>query len=83
MRASPVAGTAAFGKFMTVLQAVADAETPLTVAALARACGYPRATVHRIVCALAGHGMLAADLRALRDLSPAKPSTWPCRAAPR
>lgn len=59
MQASPVAGTAAFAKFMTVLQAVADAETPLSVAALARACGYPRATVHRIVCALAEHGMLA------------------------
>ena len=43
-----VAGAAAFAKFMTVLQAVADAQQPPTAAALARACGYPRPTVYRI-----------------------------------
>ena len=36
-----VAGAAAFAKFMTVLQAVADAQQPPTAAALARACGIP------------------------------------------
>ena len=52
-----VAGAAAFAKFMTVLQAVADAQQPPT-AALARACGYPRPTVYRILAALAEQGML-------------------------
>ncbi|MDQ8034462.1 MAG: IclR family transcriptional regulator [Bordetella sp.] len=58
MSESTVAGTAAFAKFMAVLQAVADAAEPPSVAALARACGYPRSTVHRIVAALAEQGML-------------------------
>ena len=53
-----VAGAAAFAKFMTVLQAVADAQQPPTAAALARACGYPRPTVYRILAALAEQGML-------------------------
>ena len=52
-----VAGAAAFAKFMTVLQAVADAQQPPT-AALARACSYPRPTVYRILAALAEQGML-------------------------
>lgn len=54
-----VAGAAAFAKFMTVLQAVADAPEPPTAAWLARSCGYPRPTVYRIVAALAEQGMLA------------------------
>ncbi|MGV2864666.1 IclR family transcriptional regulator [Achromobacter sp. AGC39] len=54
-----VAGAAAFGKFMAVLQAVADAPEPPTAAALARVCGYPRPTVYRIVAALAEQGMVA------------------------
>jgi len=54
-----VAGAAAFAKFMTVLQAVADAPQPPTAAALARSCGYPRPTVYRIVAALAEQGMVA------------------------
>lgn len=56
-----VAGTASFGKFMHVLQLVADwpeqGELP-NVAALMRASGYPRATVHRIVAALLAEGLL-------------------------
>ncbi|GAB1843222.1 MULTISPECIES: IclR family transcriptional regulator [Achromobacter] len=56
---SKVAGAAAFAKFMTVLQAVADAPSPPTAAALARGCGYPRPTVYRIVAALAEQGMVA------------------------
>ena len=43
---------------MTVLQAVADAQQPPTAAVLARACGYPRPTVYRILAALAEQGML-------------------------
>jgi len=54
-----VAGAAAFAKFMTVLQAVADAPEPPTAAWLARSCGYPRPTVYRIVAALAEQGMVA------------------------
>ncbi|MEJ8857750.1 IclR family transcriptional regulator [Variovorax robiniae] len=53
-----VAGTAAFSKFMRVLQLVADAEEPMNVAALMRASGYPRPTVHRIVQALIAERLL-------------------------
>lgn len=53
MSETKVAGAAAFAKFMTVLQAVADAPQPPTAASLARSCGYPRPTVYRIVAALA------------------------------
>jgi len=56
---SKVAGAAAFGKFMAVLQAVADAPQPPTAALLARACGYPRPTVYRILAALAEQGMVS------------------------
>jgi DNA-binding IclR family transcriptional regulator len=57
--ASAVAGTAAFGKFMQILQLVADATDVVTVASLARVSGYPRPTVHRIVSALLAERMLA------------------------
>ncbi|SEK16794.1 MULTISPECIES: IclR family transcriptional regulator [unclassified Variovorax] len=53
-----VAGTASFSKFMHVLQLVADAEEPVNVAALMRASGYPRPTVHRIVAALIAERLL-------------------------
>lgn len=56
-----VAGTQAFGKFMRVLQIVADAPEPPNVAALMRATGYPRPTVHRIVAALVAERMLEED----------------------
>ncbi|EHK67811.1 IclR family transcriptional regulator [Achromobacter arsenitoxydans] len=59
MPETKVAGAAAFAKFMTVLQAVADAPQPPTAAGLARTCGYPRPTVYRIVAALAEQGMVA------------------------
>jgi DNA-binding IclR family transcriptional regulator len=55
-----IAGTAAFSKFIAVLQLVADAETPLTVAKLSAASGYPRPTVHRIVAALQAEGLINA-----------------------
>ncbi|OWJ64297.1 IclR family transcriptional regulator [Inquilinus limosus] len=54
-----VQGAAAFGKAMAVLQAVADAPEPVSVAAIARLTGHPRPTVHRIVAALEAEGMLA------------------------
>lgn len=53
-----VAGTAAFSKFMHVLQIVADAAEPLTMARLVQASGYPRPTVHRIVAALTAEGLV-------------------------
>ena len=53
-----VAGTAAFSKFMRVLQLAADATGPVTVAMLARESGYPRPTVHRIVQALLAERLL-------------------------
>ena len=60
--ASPqVAGTQAFGKFMRVLQLVADAEQAPNVSALVLATGYPRPTVHRIVAALLAERMLLED----------------------
>ncbi|GJD53370.1 HTH-type transcriptional regulator XynR [Methylobacterium crusticola] len=54
-----IPGTAAFGKFMRVLQAVADAPGDMTVAGLCRITGFPRPTVHRIAAALVTEGMLA------------------------
>ena len=56
--ANQVAGTASFSKFMHVLQLVADAQEPVNVAALMRASGYPRPTVHRIVAALIAERLL-------------------------
>lgn len=56
-----VAGTASFGKFMHVLQLVADwpdGGEPPGIAGLVRESGYPRPTVHRIVAALLAEGLL-------------------------
>jgi DNA-binding IclR family transcriptional regulator len=53
-----VTGTAAFSKFMTVLQAISDADTPPSASQLALACGYPRPTVYRIVGALLAQGLV-------------------------
>lgn len=58
-----VAGTASFSKFMHVLQLVADAQEPVNVAALMRASGYPRPTVHRIVAALIAERLLVENER--------------------
>ena len=41
-----VAGTAAFSKFMRVLQWVADNPEPVGIAEIAKATGFPRPTVH-------------------------------------
>jgi DNA-binding IclR family transcriptional regulator len=56
---APVPGTAAFGKFMRVLQAVADATEPLSVADLAALVGLPRPTTYRIAAALMVEGLIA------------------------
>ncbi|SPD67498.1 IclR family transcriptional regulator (plasmid) [Cupriavidus taiwanensis] len=56
--AAKATGTAAFSKFMAVLQLVADAAEPQTVAQLSRASGYPRPTVYRIVGALLAEGLV-------------------------
>ena len=53
-----VPGTAAFTKFMNVLQAVSDAPQAPSVGELSKALGYPRPTTHRIVAALLAEGML-------------------------
>ena len=55
---SGVAGTAAFSKFMRVLQLVADCAEPVGIAEMAKATGFPRPTVHRIVAALQAERML-------------------------
>jgi DNA-binding IclR family transcriptional regulator len=58
--AKAVAGTAAFSKFIAVLQLIADASTPPNIAKLVAASGYPRPTVHRIVAALQAEGLVTA-----------------------
>lgn len=62
-RPNAVAGTAAFGKFIQVLQLVADAEVPPSAADLVRASGFPRPTLHRIVAALQVEGLLCPGSR--------------------
>jgi len=54
-----VAGTAAFSKFMSVLQLVADADASPNVAALSAGTGFPRSTVYRIVAALVAEGLIS------------------------
>jgi IclR family KDG regulon transcriptional repressor len=56
-------GTAAFSKFMAVLQRIADAGEPLNIAQLAAQTGYPRPTVYRIVGALIAEGLVIESLR--------------------
>ena len=56
------AGTAAFSKFVHLLQLVADSEQPCSIAELARRSGYPQATVYRTVAGLVAERMLALSL---------------------
>jgi IclR family transcriptional regulator, KDG regulon repressor len=51
-------GTAAFSKFLAVLQCIADAATPPGIAQLTAMAGYPRPTVYRIVGALIAEGLV-------------------------
>lgn len=57
--ATTVAGTAAFSKFMHLLQLVADTPEAMTVAELSKLSGYPRPTVYRTVAALIAERLLA------------------------
>lgn len=55
-----IAGTAAFSKFMHLLQIIADHPGPLTVPDLSKLSGYPRPTVYRTVAALIAERLLEA-----------------------
>ncbi|SAL60058.1 transcriptional regulator [Caballeronia arvi] len=61
--AAKATGTAAFSKFMAVLQLVADASEPPTIARLTAESGYPRPTVYRIVGALIAEGLVVESAR--------------------
>jgi IclR family KDG regulon transcriptional repressor len=52
-----IPGTAAFSKFIAVLQLIADTREPLTMAQISALSGYPRPTVYRILAALLAEGM--------------------------
>jgi DNA-binding IclR family transcriptional regulator len=58
-----IAGTAAFSKFIAVLQLIADQEAPLSIAQLSAQSGYPRPTVYRILAALMAEGMVVENPR--------------------
>lgn len=62
IEAARATGTAAFSKFMAILQLIADAGTPPTIAQLATQSGFPRPTVYRIVGALIAEGLVAESL---------------------
>lgn len=53
-----VQGAAAFSKFMTVLQTIADAPRGIDIAHLIKATPYPRGTVYRLVSALVAEGLV-------------------------
>lgn len=59
--AQQVQGTAAFSKFMTVLQVVADQPGQLDIAKLAKHLPYPRGTLYRIVAALSAEALIVED----------------------
>ncbi|MBI1620103.1 IclR family transcriptional regulator [Aquamicrobium zhengzhouense] len=56
-----VQGTAAFSKFMTVLQAIADNPGQLDIGKLTRQVQFPRATTYRIVAGLMAEGLVTQD----------------------
>jgi IclR family KDG regulon transcriptional repressor len=58
-----IAGTAAFSKFIAVLQLIADQEEPLSIAQISALSGYPRPTVYRILAALIAEGMVVENTR--------------------
>ncbi|MDR5856310.1 IclR family transcriptional regulator [Caballeronia sp. LZ062] len=61
--AARATGTAAFSKFMAVLQFIADSAEPPTIARLTAQSGYPRPTVYRIVGALMAEGLVVESAR--------------------
>jgi len=66
LEAARATGTAAFSKFMSVLQLIADAKDAPSVPQLAAASGFPRPTVYRIVGALMAEGLVVESRRAGR-----------------
>lgn len=60
-------GKSRTGRGLKVVEAVARAESPLSIAAIARATGLPRATTHRLVAVLDRQGYLRRDIGG-RDL---------------
>lgn len=67
---APVQGTAAFGKFIAVLQAIADASPPPDMRALVGQLAIPRATVYRLVAGLQKEGLVRIDRRGRFVLGP-------------
>lgn len=67
---SAVQGTAAFGKFVAVLQAIADASPPLDMRLLVTQVAMPRATVYRLVAGLQKEGFVRIDRRGRFVLGP-------------
>jgi DNA-binding IclR family transcriptional regulator len=65
-----VQGTAAFSKFMTILQIVSDAQEPLATAAISRVANLPRPTAYRIIAALISEGMLIETQSGMLQLGP-------------
>ncbi len=61
--AAKVTGTAAFSKFVHLLQIVSDNPEALSVPELASLSGYPRPTVYRTVAGLVAEGLLVESLR--------------------
>jgi IclR family KDG regulon transcriptional repressor len=61
--AEKATGTAAFSKFMAVLQIIADAPKPLTIAQITERSRYPRTTVYRILGALITEGLVSESLQ--------------------
>jgi DNA-binding IclR family transcriptional regulator len=57
--AAKVPGTAAFSKFMHVLQLIAESDEPLSLSRIAALSGYPRTTVYRLLGALLAEDMVA------------------------
>jgi IclR family KDG regulon transcriptional repressor len=63
-------GTAAFSKFVAVLQRIADAPVPPSIPELAVDTNYPRPTVYRIVGALIAEGLVIESPRGGYSLGP-------------
>jgi IclR family KDG regulon transcriptional repressor len=59
IKAEKVPGTAAFSKFIAVLQIIAEAPGQLTMADLCERAALPRPTVYRIVAALRAEGFVS------------------------
>ena len=65
-----VSGVGVLDKSMAVLGAVADAEGPTSLTEVVAATGLPKATAHRLACALTGEPELVADVVSEPAISP-------------